>query len=62
MHGDGRSRAGITTAPLSLAVAGTVPLPVAGYDFRRSVGLIHDPAWGGEDMPGLIAAIGPALP
>lgn len=53
---------GITTAPLSLAVAETVPLPVAGYDFRRSVGLIHDPAWGGEDMPGLIAAIGPALP
>lgn len=48
---------GITTAPLSLAVAGTVPLPVAGYAFRRSVGLIHDPAWGGEDMPTLIASI-----
>lgn len=52
---------GITTAPLSLAVAGTVSLPVAGYAFRRNVGLIHDPAWGGPDMPTLIARISAAL-
>ena len=30
---------GITTAPASLRQDGTVPLPVAGYDFRRRLGL-----------------------
>lgn len=44
---------GITTAPASLAVAGTVPLPVAGYDFRRRIGLLHDPAWR-TDAAGLV--------
>lgn len=36
---------GITTAPVSLAIDGIVPLKVAGYDFRRELGLIVDPAW-----------------
>lgn len=36
---------GITTAPVSLAIDGIVPLKVAGYDFRRRLGLILDPAW-----------------
>ena len=39
---------GITTAPLSLAVAGTVPIDVVGYTFRRSVGLLCDPAFAQE--------------
>ena len=30
---------GITTAPVSLAIDGIVPLKVAGYDFRRELGL-----------------------
>ena len=36
---------GITTAPVSLAIDGIVPLKVAGYDFQRTLGLIADPAW-----------------
>ncbi|NIJ36829.1 DNA-binding transcriptional LysR family regulator [Sphingopyxis panaciterrae] len=36
---------GITTAPVSLAIDGIVPLKVAGYDFRRELGLVVDPAW-----------------
>ena len=36
---------GITTAPLSLVVAGTVPIEVAGYAFRRTVGLLCDGAF-----------------
>lgn len=36
---------GITTAPVSLAIDGIVPLKVAGYDFRRELGLVLDPAW-----------------
>ena len=36
---------GITTAPVSLAIEGIVPLKVAGYDFHRELGLIADPAW-----------------
>lgn len=36
---------GITTAPVSLAIDGIVPLKVTGYDFRRELGLIVDPAW-----------------
>ena len=38
---------GITTAPVSLATDGIVPLKVAGYDFRRELGLLVDPAWSG---------------
>ena len=36
---------GITTAPVSFAIEGIVPLKVTGYDFRRELGLIADPAW-----------------
>ena len=36
---------GITTAPLSLAIEGTVPLRIAGYDFRRELGLLLAPDW-----------------
>jgi len=54
---------GITTAPASLAVAGTVAIDVTGYDFTRSVGLLHDKAWpgSGEDVRGLFADIAAAL-
>jgi len=50
---------GITTAPVSLAIDGIVPLKVAGYDFRRELGLLVDPAWGGlaEVAPQLAEAI-----
>ncbi|HKX89020.1 MAG TPA: LysR family transcriptional regulator [Sphingopyxis sp.] len=46
---------GITTAPVSLAIDGIVPLKVAGYDFRRELGLLVDPAW--QTLP----EIGPRL-
>ncbi len=36
---------GITTAPVSLAIAGTVAIDVAGYAFRRRVGLVCDPGF-----------------
>jgi DNA-binding transcriptional LysR family regulator len=36
---------GITTAPVSLAIGGVAPLKVTGYDFRRELGLVFDPAW-----------------
>lgn len=36
---------GITTAPASLAINGVVPIKVSGYDFRRELGLLIDPAW-----------------
>jgi len=36
---------GITTAPASLAMDGIVAIKVAGYDFRRTLGLLADPAW-----------------
>lgn len=36
---------GITTAPISLAIGGVAPLKVTGYDFRRELGLVLDPAW-----------------
>lgn len=32
---------GITTAPRSLAIPGTVAIAVEGYDFTRSIGLLH---------------------
>lgn len=32
--------AGVTTAPFSLAVAGTIAIPLKEYDFRRRIGLI----------------------
>jgi len=50
---------GITTAPVSLAIDGIVPLKVAGYDFRRELGLVADPAWAAlpEVSPRLARAI-----
>lgn len=36
---------GITTAPASLAIDGVVAIKVSGYDFRRELGLLIDPAW-----------------
>jgi DNA-binding transcriptional LysR family regulator len=36
---------GITTAPLSLAAADTVPVRIGGYDYRRTVGLRPDRRW-----------------
>lgn len=38
---------GITTAPVSMAIDGTVPLRVAGYDFRRELGLLFAADWSG---------------
>lgn len=32
--------AGVTTAPVSLAVPGTIAVPLQGYDYRRRIGLI----------------------
>src|SRR3546814_18897196 len=40
---------GITTAPLSLAIEGVVSLRVAGYDFRRPLGLLIAADW--ADLP-----------
>lgn len=41
---------GITTAPVSLGTAGTVPVTIEGYDFHRSVGLL----WSEQaERPGL---------
>ena len=36
---------GITTAPISHAIDGVVPLKVAGYEFQRSVGLMFNQSW-----------------
>ena len=36
---------GMTTAPLSLAIAGTVPIRIRGYDFSRRIGLVCDEDW-----------------
>ena len=50
---------GITTAPISLAIAGTVAIDVAGYAFARKVGLLCDPSFGQDlaarGLPELIA-------
>jgi len=50
---------GITTAPVSLAIEGIVPLAVAGYDFRRELGLLVDPAWSG--LAGVAARLSDAM-
>jgi DNA-binding transcriptional LysR family regulator len=53
---------GITTAPVSLAIEGIVPLKVAGYDFRRELGLLLDPAWSeSAAVRARLAAVLPAL-
>lgn len=36
---------GITTAPISHAIDGVVPLKVGGYEFRRSVALMFNQPW-----------------
>lgn len=50
---------GITTAPVSLAIDGIVPLKVTGYDFRRELGLVVDPGWAAlpEVEPRLVHAL-----
>lgn len=50
---------GITTAPVSLAIEGVVPLKVSGYDFRRELGLIVDPAW--RALPDVGSRLAPAI-
>lgn len=36
---------GITTAPMSFARPGVVPMDLAGYDYTRRIGLRADPGW-----------------
>ena len=36
---------GITTAPISHAIEGVVPINVVGYEFQRCVGLLFDESW-----------------
>ncbi|WP_081944766.1 LysR family transcriptional regulator [Sphingopyxis sp. MWB1] len=43
---------GITTAPLSLAIDGTVAVRVRGYDYSRHLGLLIDPNWLSETEGG----------
>jgi DNA-binding transcriptional LysR family regulator len=38
-----RAGAGITTGPVSLAIAGTTAVALEGYDFRRRIGLVTRP-------------------
>jgi DNA-binding transcriptional LysR family regulator len=52
---------GITTAPASLAVPETVSLPLTGYDFQRTVGLVYDPAWLGHARDGLLSRLDDAV-
>lgn len=54
--------AGITTAPVSLAIDGIMPLKIRGYDFQRELGLLFDPAWSGlAEIASRLAAIVPML-
>ncbi|PKP95577.1 MAG: LysR family transcriptional regulator, partial [Alphaproteobacteria bacterium HGW-Alphaproteobacteria-13] len=50
---------GITTAPVSLAIEGVVPLKVSGYDFRRELGLLLGPEL--AETGSRLAAVLPAL-
>ncbi len=53
---------GITTAPASLAIDGIVPIGVSGYDYRRELGLIIDPAWAAQpEMAQRLARTLPAI-
>ncbi|WP_428681913.1 LysR family transcriptional regulator [Sphingopyxis sp.] len=53
---------GITTAPVSLAIDGIVPIKVSGYEFRRELGLLFDPAWRAQpEMEGRLARVLPAI-
>ncbi|WP_282948119.1 MULTISPECIES: LysR family transcriptional regulator [unclassified Sphingopyxis] len=51
---------GITTAPVSLAIDGVVPIKVSGYDFRRELGLFIDSAW--RAQPEMEQRLSRALP
>lgn len=55
---------GITTAPLSLATAATVPIGVKDYDFMRTLGVIADTRWAEQPRARtrLAAAIAAAMP
>lgn len=44
---------GLTTAPLSHAIGGTVPIRVRGYAFNRRIGLLGDGGW--LSQPGMAA-------
>lgn len=46
---------GITSAPLSLAIEGTVPLAVEGYDLRRRIGFLT--AARTSDMPAVASCL-----
>ncbi len=49
---------GITTAPVSLVVSGTVPIDVAGYGFCRNIGLVCEPGFAQSVVQaGLLTAI-----
>jgi DNA-binding transcriptional LysR family regulator len=47
---------GITTAPVSFLIEGTTTIPVTGYAFDRSVGLIADASR--LDEPGFVVTFG----
>ncbi len=47
---------GITTAPRSLVRDGIVAMPLAGYDFRRQIGLITGAGAGAEESEALLTA------
>ncbi|MBS0253781.1 MAG: LysR family transcriptional regulator [Proteobacteria bacterium] len=51
-----RAGLGITTAPRSHAGAGLVALPLAGFDFRRRVGLVIRAGLAGDPRVGLLHA------
>ena len=49
-----RAGMGVTTAPLSLQTEGVVAVPLAGYDFRRRIGLVC--TTGNRIAPALLTA------
>lgn len=56
---------GITTAPLSLAAPGTVPVRIAGYEYRRTIGLRCDRRWredAGDRLERVLAVLRAKLP
>lgn len=48
---------GVTTAPRSLAREGVVAMPLAGYDFRRQIGLVTGTGAGAEESEALLGAV-----
>ncbi len=57
-----RAGLGITTAPRSLARDGVIAMPLADYDFRRSIGLVTGTGAGAEESEALFAASKAAFP